>query len=90
MPKKFLTILVLAASIGFGLAGSLLITPPAQAQAAGAKVGEKVGKLLQDALNASKPGKSSCKDFRRARRDLILCRPLCKKYCARPASRSRF
>ncbi len=59
MPKKFLTILVLAASIGFGLAGSLLITPPAQAQAAGAKVGEKVGKLLQDALNASKQGKNT-------------------------------
>jgi tetratricopeptide (TPR) repeat protein len=59
MPKKFLTILVLAASIGFGLAGNLLVVPAAHAQAAGAKVGEKVGKLLQDALNASKQGKNS-------------------------------
>ena len=59
MPKKFLTILCLAASIGFGLAGSLLVTPLAQAQTAGAKVGEKVGKLLQDALNASKQGKNT-------------------------------
>jgi tetratricopeptide (TPR) repeat protein len=58
MPKKLLTILFLAATIGLGLAGSLLITPPAQAQTAGAKVGEKVGKLLQDALNASKQGKN--------------------------------
>ena len=59
MPKKFLTILFLAASIGFGLAGSLLVVPAAHAQAAGAKVGEKVGKLLQDALNASKQGKNT-------------------------------
>jgi tetratricopeptide (TPR) repeat protein len=59
MPKKFLTILVLAASIGFGLAGNLLVVPAAHAQAAGAKVGEKVGKLLQDALNASKQGKNT-------------------------------
>jgi tetratricopeptide (TPR) repeat protein len=59
MPKKFLTILCLAASIGLGLAGNLLVLPAAHAQTAGAKVGEKVGKLLQDALNASKQGKNT-------------------------------
>jgi tetratricopeptide (TPR) repeat protein len=59
MSKKFLTILCLAASIGLGLAGNLLVVPEAHAQAAGAKVGEKVGKLLQDALNASKQGKNT-------------------------------
>ncbi len=59
MPKKFLTILCLAASIGFGLAGSLLIAPTVQAQATDAKVGPKVGKLLQDALNASKQKKNN-------------------------------
>lgn len=59
MPKKLLMILCLAASIGFGLSGSLLVVPAAHAQAAGAKVGEKVGKLLQDALNASKQKKNT-------------------------------
>lgn len=59
MPKKFLTILCLAASIGFGLAGSLLIVPTVQAQATDAKVGPKVGKLLQEALNASKQKKNN-------------------------------
>ncbi|MCL4791931.1 MAG: tetratricopeptide repeat protein [Gammaproteobacteria bacterium] len=54
MPKKLLMILCLAATIGLGLTGSLLITPAAHAQAASAKVGPKVGKLLQDALDASK------------------------------------
>lgn len=54
MPKKFLMIVCLVASIGFGLAGSLLVAPAVHAQATEAKVGPKVGKLLQDALNASK------------------------------------
>lgn len=53
MRKKVLLILCLAASIGLGFAGSLLVVPAAHAQTAGA-VGPKVGKLLQDALTASK------------------------------------
>ena len=52
MLKKFLMILCLAASAGMALSGSLLITSVAQAEEA--KVGPKVGKLLQDALTASK------------------------------------
>ena len=52
MLKKFLMILCLAASAGIALSGSLLITSVAQAEEA--KVGPKVGKLLQDALTASK------------------------------------
>jgi tetratricopeptide (TPR) repeat protein len=52
MLKKTLMILCLAASAGIGLSGSLLIVPAAHA--AEAKVGPKVGKLLQDALDASK------------------------------------
>lgn len=52
MLKKFLMILCLAASAGMALSGSLLITSVVQAEEA--KVGPKVGKLLQDALTASK------------------------------------
>lgn len=59
MLKKFTMILCVAASIGIGLSGSLLIAPVAHAQAASAKVGPKVGKLLQDALTASKQKKNN-------------------------------
>lgn len=52
MLKKILIMLCLAASVGIGLSGSLLIAPAAHA--AEATVGPKVGKLLQDALDASK------------------------------------
>ncbi len=59
MLKKFMMILCVAASIGIGLSGSLLIAPAAYAQAATGKVGPKVGKLLQDALTASKQKKNN-------------------------------
>lgn len=57
MLKKFLMTLCLAASVGMALSGSLLITSVAQADEA--KVGSQVGKLLQDALNASKQKKNA-------------------------------
>lgn len=59
MLKKSLMVLCLAASVAIGLSASLLIVPAAHAQAAQAKVGPKVGQLLQDALNASKQKKNS-------------------------------
>ena len=58
MLKKSLMVLCLAASVAIGLSASLLIVPAAHAQAAQAKVGPKVGQLLQDALNASKQKKN--------------------------------
>ena len=57
MLKKLLMTLCLAASVGIALSGSLLITSVAQAEEA--KVGPKVGKLLQDALTASKQKKNN-------------------------------
>ena len=59
MRKNILMILCLAASLGLGLSGSLLVVPTAYAQAADAKLGPKVGKLLQDALTASKQKKNN-------------------------------